>query len=80
MQNSNEDDANKRWNKDEAMASVHFFGIAKEYYEKAGKRDKIDELNQKIREATQDIKWTEIKTVIYNAFIESKRKYRNGID
>jgi len=59
---SNEDDAQKRWDKDEAMGAVHFFEKAKKDYEKAGKRNKMDELNKKIRDATQDIKWTEIKT------------------
>ena len=59
---SNEDNAQKRWDKDESMVAVHFFEKAKKDYEKAGKRNKIDVLNKKIRDATQDIKWTEIKS------------------
>ena len=58
---SNEDDAQKRWDKDEAMAAVIFFEKAKKDYELIGRRDKIEELNKKIRESTQDIQWKEIR-------------------
>jgi len=58
---SNEDDAQKRWEKDEAMVAVIYFEKAKKDYEKIGNRKKVDELNKKIRESTQDIKWKEIK-------------------
>lgn len=59
---SQENDAYTRWKKDEAMGAVWCFEKAKKIYEKIGRKDKVAEISENIRKATQDIPWKEIKT------------------
>ncbi len=57
---SQEFDGNQRWKKNEAMGAVWCFENAIKEYQKAGKQDKINSLNENIR-ASQDIQWHETR-------------------
>ncbi|MGB9004003.1 MAG: DUF4209 domain-containing protein, partial [Nitrosotalea sp.] len=58
---SHEDDANNRLEAENPMVAVSFYREAQIWYERAGKHEEANKLNEKIREATGEIVYDEVK-------------------
>lgn len=73
-----EDDADNRRKIKNSMAAVSFYKNAQTWYERAGKHEKVNELNKKIRDASGEIVYQEFKHEI--TLPELNLKGNNGYE
>lgn len=60
MAESNEMDAEARYEKGEGLGAVFIYGTAQKLYQKTGNQKKVEDLSNRIRVSSQKIQWKEI--------------------